>query len=101
MLRQGRASLDFREEKQIAQVRKPWESLEQGIMTVIEAVNRLRENPEFELHELIAKNPEMFERVIEKQTVQLEREIAELQFEADELGDNFEELTGRPAPAQR
>lgn len=100
ILRQGWASLDFRDEQQVAQLRKLWKSLELEIVRVIEAMNRLRESPEFELHELIAKNPEIFERVIERQTAQLEREIGELKNEAERLGNEIEELTGRPAPAR-
>ena len=37
-------SLDFREEEQVARLRKLWESLELGILSVLEAGNRLRES---------------------------------------------------------
>lgn len=74
ILRQGWTGLDFRDEQQVAQLRKLLESLELEILSVIEAMNRLRESPEFELHELIAINPAMFERVFEKRSRLLELE---------------------------
>ncbi len=94
ILRPGWATLDFRDEQETAQLRKLWKSLELEIVSLIEAMNRLRESFEFELHELIAKNPEMFERVIEKLTAQLEIEIGDLQNEAERPGKEIEELSG-------
>jgi len=40
----------------------------------LEATNQLRESPEFELYELTAKNAEMFEEVVSKQTALLEKQ---------------------------
>ncbi len=64
ILRQGWAGLDFREEEQAARLRKLWESLELEILAVLEATNRLRESPEFELLGLTAKEPALFDRVV-------------------------------------
>ena len=94
ILRQGWASLDFREEEQVARLRKLWESLELEILSVLEATNRLRESPEFELYELTAKQPEMLDGVVAKQTAGLEVEIAKLKSEAVRLEKAIEELTG-------
>lgn len=94
ILRQGWASLDFRDEEQIAQLQKLLESLEQEILSVIEAANRLHESSEFELHELIAKKPEMLESVVAKQAAQVEKEIAEFKAEAEKLANEIESLTG-------
>ncbi len=94
ILRQGWASLDFREEEQVARLRKLWESLELEILSVLEATNRLRESPEFELYELTAKQSEMLDGVVAKQTAGLEVEIAKLKSEAVRLEKAIEELTG-------
>ena len=94
-MRQGWASLDFREEKQVARLRKLWESLELEILSVLEATNRLRASPEFELYELTAKKPEMHDSVVAKQTALLEKEISSLASEAERLGREIGELTGR------
>lgn len=73
ILRQGWASLDFRDEEQIAQLQKLFESLERETLRVIEAANRLRESLEFELHERIAEKPEMLESTVATQTAMLEK----------------------------
>jgi hypothetical protein len=98
ILRQAWASLNFRDEEQIGQLQKLLESLEREILSVIEAAGRLRESPEFELHELIAKKPEMLESVVAQQTTQLEKEIGELTNEAQRLDREIEELTGQTPP---
>ena len=54
-------------------------------MTGLEARNQLRESPEFALYELTAKNAEMFDEVVSKQTTLLEKEIVDLTNEADQL----------------
>ena len=95
ILRQGWASLAFRDEEQAARLRKLWESLELEILSVLEATNGLRESPEWELYELTAKQPEMLDSVVAKQTGLLEKEIASLAGEAERLGKEIEDLTGK------
>ena len=82
----------------MSRLRKLWESLEMEILSVLEATNRLHESAEFELHELIAKKPEMLDSVVVKQTGQIEAEITALKDEAEQLGKEIEELTGKPTP---
>ena len=65
---------------------------------MLEATNRLRESADFELYELTAKQPKMLDRVVAKQVVGLEKEISELASEAERLGKEIEELTGKAAP---
>ena len=65
---------------------------------MLEATNRLRESADFELYELTAKQPEMLERVVAKQTALLETEISRLASEAERLGREIAELTAQPAP---
>ena len=76
-------------------MRQLWESLELEILNVLEATNRLRESAEFELYELTAKQPEMLDRVVAKQTALLEKEISGLASEAARLGREIGELTGK------
>ncbi len=59
----------------------------------MEATNQLRESPEFELYELTAKNAEMFDEVVSKQTTLLEKEISKLKAEANHLGKEIEALS--------
>jgi DNA polymerase-3 subunit epsilon len=97
ILRQGWAALDFRDEEQVAQLRKLLESLEREIIAVLEAANQLHASAEFELHALIEQEPEKFDRVVARQIAGLEAEIAKLRAEAAELGGEIEKLSGRPA----
>ena len=97
ILRQGWAALDFREEDQIAQLRRLWESIELEIIRVLEAVNALRESPDFELHRLTERTPEFFDETVSRHIESLETEVAALQREAEKLAGEIEELTGEPA----
>ena len=98
ILRQGWASLDFRDEEQVARLRQLWESLELEILRVLEAGNRLRESTDFELDSLTAKQPAMLDSVVAKQTALLEKEISGLASEAERLGREIGELTGTGGP---
>lgn len=100
ILRQGWASLDFREEEHAARLGKLLESLEMEILNVLEATNQLRESPEFELYELMAKNAEMFDEVVSKQTTLLEKEIIDLTHEADQLSKEIGKLTTQSQPGE-
>ena len=82
----------------MARLRQLWESLELEIPRVLEATNRLRECPEFELYELTVKQPEMLDSVVAKQTAGLETEIGKLKTEAERVAKEIEELTGQAAP---
>ena len=95
IMRQRWASLDFRDEEQVARLRQLWESLELEILRVLEASNRLRESADFELYALTAKQPEMLDGVVAKQTGLLEKELASLAGEAERLGKEIGELTGK------
>ncbi len=98
ILRQGWAGLDFREEEQAARLRKLWESLELEILAVLEAMNRLRARPEFELLGLTVKEPALFDRVVAKHAAVLEKEIAGLTSEAEKLAAEIAEQTSQVAP---
>jgi len=99
-LRQGWASLDFREEEHAARLGKLLESLEMEILSILEATNRLRESPEFELYELTAKSAEMFDEIVRKQTVLLKKEIIDLTNEADQLSKEIGKLTMQSQPGE-
>ena len=100
ILRQGWVNLDFREKEHAARLGKLLESLETEILSVLEATNQLRASPEFELYELTAKNAEMFDEVVSKQTTLLEKEIIDLTNEADQLSEEIGELTTQNQPGE-
>ncbi len=96
ILRQGWAALDFREEDQIAQLQRLWESIELKILRVLEAQNELRESADYELLRLTEQTPGLFEETVQRRIEILELELEQLQSEADGLAREMEELTEAP-----
>ncbi len=94
ILRQGWASLDFADTEQIAQLRRLWESIEMEIVRVLEALNALRESPDYELHRLTVRNPAFFDDTVSRHLETLEKEIARLDAQASELKAEIDELAG-------
>ena len=86
--------LDFQEEREIAQLRRLWESIELEIVRVLEASNQLQESPDYELHRLTENNPAVFDETVTRHIEKLETELALLGTEASELAKEIEELTG-------
>jgi DNA polymerase-3 subunit epsilon len=97
ILRQGWAALDFGEEREIAQLRRLWESIELEVLRVLEAGNALKESPDYELHRLTAQTPSFFDEAVRRHVESLEKEVARLESEADELAREIQELTGEAA----
>jgi len=85
------------EEREIAQLRRLWQSIELEIIRVLEASNALRESPDYELHRLTTQTPAFFDETVRRQVEGLEKELAVLESEADELAREIEELTGEAA----
>ena len=98
ILRQGWAALDFGEERELAQLRRLWESIELEIIRVLEAGHALKESPDYELHRLTTQSPAFFDETVRRQVEGLEKEVALLESEAGELAKEIEELTGEAAP---
>ena len=94
ILRQGWAALDFSEEREIAQLRRLWENIELEIIRVLEAGSALRESPDYELHRLTTQTPAFFDETVRRHVESLEKELALLESEAEELAKEIEELTG-------
>jgi DNA polymerase-3 subunit epsilon len=94
IMRQGWQSLDFTEEKEIQQLRSVYETLQLEIFSVIEALNQLRESPDFELSLLSEGKPGMLDELVTERAKMLERETTELETEAEKLAQEIAELTG-------
>ena len=91
------AALDFGEEREIAQLRRLWESLELEIIRVREAGHALKESPDYELHWLTTQTPPFFDETVTRHVASLEKELAVLESEAEELAREIEELIGESA----
>ena len=97
ILRQGWAALDFGEERELAQLRRLWESIELEILRVLEAGHALKESPDYELHRLTTQTPAFFDETVGRHIESLEKELAVLESEAEDLAKEIEELTGERA----
>ncbi len=86
------------EERELAQLRRLWESIEQEIIRVMEARHALKESPDYELHRLTTQTPAFFDETVKRHVESLEKEVAVLEREAEELARGIEELTGGVAP---
>ena len=98
ILRQGWAALDFGEEREIAQLRRLWESIELEIIRVLEAGHALKESPDYELHRLTTQTPAFFDETARRQVAGLEKEVTVLERQAAELAKEIEELAGEAVP---
>jgi len=85
ILRQGWASLDFSEEAELTQLRRLYETLQLGIIGVIESLGQLRESPEYELWQISEKKPGVLDELAGERAKLLEKESAELQKEVERL----------------
>ena len=90
ILRQGWAGLDFSDGAELAQWRRLHETLQLEIISVIEALNRLRESPEYELCQLSQRKPGVLEELAAERARVLEKE-------ASWLAEEIEELSGETA----
>jgi DNA polymerase-3 subunit epsilon len=94
IMRQGWQGLDFSEEKEIKQLRSVYETLQLEIFNVIEALNQLRESPDYELSIFSERKPGMLDEIVIERAKTLEKETAELKTQADKLAQEIAELTG-------
>ena len=92
--KQGWASVELGDEKEIKTLRRLLEMLQIKIVEVIEATNAIKESPDYELHTLAQRDPTILETVSKRQKEQIEAECGKLDAEAGELEKQIEELTG-------
>ena len=64
---------------------------------MLEAGHALRESPDYELHRLTTQTPAFFDETVRRRGESLEKELALLESEADELEKEIKELIGGAA----
>jgi hypothetical protein len=94
ILRQGWTKLDFADEIEVKSMRKLYSTLQLEIINMLDAINRLRECADFELHSLSEKHAGLLQEVANDQIKAITAEIAQLELEAAKLKDEIAELTG-------
>ena len=68
------------------------------IISVLEALNRLRASPDYELCQLSERKPGVLEELAVERAKLLEKEITELEVQAGRLAAEIEELSGQMPP---
>jgi hypothetical protein len=94
---QGWGSLDLSQDTDVKKLKDLVASLQARILEMIEALEELEASPDYALHFALEKDNNAFNELVEKQATVVEEAIEQLQTEADELGDEIEELTGQNA----
>ena len=94
ILRQGWASLDFKDEEELAQLKKLHETLQKEIAVVREALKELRASPDYELCQLAEQKSGMLNELAAERAKQLEVENTELEKQAEQLARKIRELGG-------
>ena len=78
-------------------LRRLHETLQLEIITVIEALGRLRESPDYELSQISERKPGVLDELLAERAKQLENESAELEQQATRLAEEIKELSGELA----
>lgn len=98
LLKQGWGHLDFSDSIEAASLRKLFETLQLQIVLVLDALNELRRDARYELHQLSQEREGYLQEVARTHAQALDEEITALAVESGALSEEIEMLTGRPAP---
>jgi hypothetical protein len=71
--------------------------LQLEIIVVLESLNQLRESPDYELCQLSGQKPGVLDELAAERKKLLEMESAELEKQADRLGEEIKELSRQAA----
>lgn len=93
ILRQGWATLDFKDAEELAQLKRLHESLQKEITAVTESLKELRASPDYEPCQLAGENPGVLDELAAERAQQLELENAELEKQADELAEKIKQAS--------
>jgi DNA polymerase-3 subunit epsilon len=93
VLRQGWATLDFKDAEEPAQLERLHETLQKEIAAVAESLKELRASPDYELCQLAEKRPGALDELAAERARQLELENAELEKQADDLAEKIKKAS--------
>jgi DNA polymerase-3 subunit epsilon len=96
MLRQGWATLDFKDEEELSQLKRLHETLQKEILAITESLKALRESPDYELCQLAEQKPGILDELAAERAKQLEIENAELESQAEQLAKEIKQLSDDP-----
>jgi hypothetical protein len=96
ILRQGWATLDFKDVEELAQLTRLHETLQKEIAEVAESLKELRASPDYELCQLAEQKQGALDELAAERAKQLEVENAELEKQAEELAMKIKKLSDTP-----
>ena len=85
VMKQGWTALDFGDERDLARLRRLYAALQNEIIVVLEAINSLRESPQYEMMALSVKWPDYIEKTAADLAARLDEEVAALRVEVEQL----------------
>ena len=92
--KKGLGSLDLSDRNEAESLKRLWHALQTEIISVLDAIESLKESSEYELATLAEMNDEFLHDVIKKREVSLQKELDLLNQEAKNLNEEIENLTG-------
>lgn len=98
LLKHGMAPLSQDESTDVVRLRMLLDSLQQRILETLEALNTLQASSGYELHHRTQQDSDFFEATVAAHTEALQAEIAHMEAEAAQLGQEIEQLTGEAGP---
>jgi DNA polymerase III epsilon subunit-like protein len=98
LVKHGRAPLSQDESTDVVRLRVLLNSLQQRILETLEALNSLQESPGFALHQHTQQDSAFFEATVAAHAQTLDDQIADMETEAEQLGQEIEQLTGNAGP---
>ena len=93
----GRQPLGDAESTDLVRLRSLFNSLQQRILEVLEALNTLHESPGYLIHQRTLADPATFDATVTEHIQILEAEIDELETVATKLSEEIDELVGNAA----
>lgn len=98
LIKHGIAPLSQDESTDVERLRVLLDSLQQRILETLEAFNNLRESSGYELYKHSQQDRNFFDATVAAHAEVLNAEIAELEQQAAQLGEEIEQLTGDVCP---
>jgi DNA polymerase-3 subunit epsilon len=94
ILKQGWTSVSLDPERGLKELRSLYEHLQARILEMIESLDELRASAEMEIFREVEQDEGVIGRIVAAQREELEREVADLQAEAERVAEEARELAG-------
>lgn len=100
ILRQGWMAIDLNDSDELEQLQKLLKSLEAEILEAIKALDELQESSVYKLYKIVEEDPNALDELMQLQIQAVQKQVGELQIEAERLKNEITELTGEAVPGE-